>query len=79
MVLVLRAFVRLRASGGRRPERFLHVAQVEPYEAVRQHNGGDAARAAKAMDGRFADLQDLRELAGRQVIRPLIFRLLGGL
>src|SRR6266850_441650 len=54
-------------------QRLLHIAQVEPNQSVSKKHRGDSASAAKPMDGRFADLQDLSQLAGGQIVGAFVF------
>ncbi len=78
LLLSLAAIGRMRR--GVWPKRFLHVAQVETDQSVGEKNGWDAAGAPKPVNGRFANLQDFRELTRGQILRSLVpglFRRIG--
>ena len=51
----------------------LHIAQIESNQPVGEKDRGDATRAPKAMNSRFANLEDFSQLAGSQVVGAFVF------
>jgi hypothetical protein len=59
--------------GDLRAQCLLHIAQIESDQPVGKKNRGDATRAAKTMNSRFADLEDFSQLTGGQVVGAFVF------
>lgn len=62
------------------PECFLHIAEVEADQSVREKHRGNTAGSSQPVNGRFTDLQHFGELARGQVFRSLVpglFRRIG--
>jgi hypothetical protein len=57
-----------------RPESLLHIAQIEANQSVGEKHRGDPSQPAESVYGRFTDLQHLRQLAGGQILRSLVLR-----